>query len=125
MIRTATFASQQLNLSHQMRTQADWTEASIQASSGKASRDYVGIAADSQRLISLENLNVELDSYIANIDLSDHRLQSMETSVAAAIDVATEFRTLLIEALNANNAEVSAINQSSARLRAPDGHLGY
>ena len=59
MIRTATFASQQLNLSHQLRAQADWTEASIQASSGKASRDYVGIARDSQRLISLENLHVE------------------------------------------------------------------
>ena len=114
MIRVATFATQQLNLAQQMLAQSQWQEASIQASSGKQSRDYAGVAVDSRRLISLENLSVNLDSYIANIDLTDHRLQSMETSVASLFDVATEVRTLLMEALNATNAEFSTINENAA-----------
>jgi flagellar hook-associated protein 3 FlgL len=116
MIRVATFASQQLSLSQQMKTQSQWAEANIQASSGKESRDYAGIAVDSSRLISLENMSESLDSYIANIDLTDARLQNMESSVAAVFDIATEVRTLLMEALNAGNAEDAAVQENASIL---------
>ena len=44
MIRVATFATHQLSLAQQMRTQADWELANIQASSGQQSQDYAGVA---------------------------------------------------------------------------------
>jgi len=113
MIRVATFATHQLSLSQQMRTQADWEMTNIQASSGQQSRDYAGIAIDSRRLISLENVLATTDSYNANIDITEHRLQGMETNVSALFDIVSEFRTLLVEALNANNAESAAINQNA------------
>lgn len=113
MIRVATFATHQLSLAQQMRTQADWELANIQASSGQQSRDYAGIAVDSRRLINLETLIATTDSYNANIDITEHRLQGMETNVSALFDIASTFRTQLIEALNANNAEVAAINQNA------------
>ena len=113
MIRVATFATHQLSLAQQMRTQADWELANMQASSGQQSRDYAGIAVDSRRLINLETLMATTDSYNANIDITEHRLQGMETSVSALFDIVSAFRTQLIEALNANNAEVAAINQNA------------
>lgn len=114
MIRVATFASQQLSLAQQMQSQSQWAEANIQASSGKQSRDYAGIAIDTSRLISLENLHEGLDSYISNIGITDSRLQSMESSIAAIFDVATDVRTLLMAALNAGNAEDAAVSQNTS-----------
>ena len=114
MIRVATFASQQLSLAQQMQSQSQWAEANIQASSGKQSRDYAGIAIDTSRLISLENLHEGLDSYISNIGITDSRLQSMESSIAAVFDVATNVRTLLMAALNAGNAEDAAVSQNTS-----------
>ncbi len=114
MIRVATFASQQLSLSQQMRTQSQWAAANIQASSGKQSRTYAGIAINSSRLISLKNMHEGLSSYIANINITDSRLQTMESSVAAIFDIATEVRTLLMEALNAGNAKDAAVSQNTS-----------
>lgn len=114
MIRVATFATHQLSLAQQMRNQAEWETANIQASTNQKSRDYAGIAVDSRRLITLENLYQTTGGYNANIDITDHRLQGMETSVSALFDVASKFRTLLVEALNANNAQSAALNQNAA-----------
>ncbi len=114
MIRVATFATQQLSLSQQMRTQAEWERVNYQASSGKASSDYMGLALDAHRLISLENLNQTVDSYLSNIQLTELRLSSIETTVSATFDVASKVRTLLVQALNATNAEVSAVNENAS-----------
>lgn len=114
MMRVATFATQQLSLAQQMRTQAEWERVSFQASSGKTSSDYMGIALDSHRLISLENLNQTVDGYLSNIDITELRLSSIETNVAATFDVASKVRSLLVQSLNATNAEVAATNENAS-----------
>ena len=113
MFRVSTFASHQLNLSQTMQTQARLQNGQIQVSSGKTSADYAGLASESQSLISLENNHELLGSFMSNIDVTDRRLQGMETNVAGIFDVASEFRVLLISALNANNAAMIALNENA------------
>ncbi len=86
-------------------------ETQMQISSGKVSRDYTGVAIDSRRLVNLENAVTEVEGFIRNIDVTEGRLQLMESSIAGAFDVASRFRDLLVNALNADNASLLALNQ--------------
>lgn len=111
MIRFATFGTHRLSQSHMMETQSRLFETQMQISSGKVSRDYGGIAIDSRRLVNLENAVSETAGFVKNIDLIESRLHLMENTVAGAFDVASRFRDLLVNALNADNASTLTLTQ--------------
>lgn len=104
MIRFATYPGFQQSMSYTLNAQRAVYDLQIQISSGLMSTDYAGVGASAHRLVSLETQEMRTNQYVAGNTLIDQRLQAMETSVAAIYDTATEFRTLLVNALNANNA---------------------
>lgn len=105
MTRVATFAMQQLSLSHTKAAQSRNQDLRIQTSSGKASRDYAGIAADSRRLLGFEAIRAQALRFSSNIDTVDRRLKSMEAATSQIFDLATAYRSKLLTATSANNAE--------------------
>lgn len=110
MIRVATFANHQLSMSHTMESQRKVYDQSIQVSSGKVASDYAGVGADVHRLVSLKNSSARTEQYVSNNNVVDQRLEAMETSVSQIYESVTEFRTLLLNALNANNAQEMGID---------------
>jgi len=111
MPRVPTFAVHQLTLAQTLDTQSRLIESQIQVSSGKVARSYTGVALESRRLVNLENAISETNGFVDIIDRTSNRLQIMETNVASAFDVAADFRTLLVDATNADNASLVALNQ--------------
>ena len=116
MYRVSSFASNNLTLAQALETQARLRESQVRVSSGKTSSDYAGLDSQTHGLLSLKNSHNLITRFIGNIDVTDRRLQSMETNTSAIFDVATEFRTLLINALNADNAGELALNQSAQHM---------
>ncbi len=124
MTRISSFAIHQLNLARTLATQTRLFKAQIQISSGQVSQDYTGLALDSRRLVSLKNAQLEAKNYIGNIDVTDRRMQNMETTATGAMDIATRLRVLLVDALNLDNASVMALNlQAESLLREVVGQL--
>jgi flagellar hook-associated protein 3 FlgL len=111
MIRFSTMGVHNLTQSQMLEAQAKLFESQMRISSGKVSRDYGGIATDARRLLNLENAINETSSFIKNIDITASRLALMESSVAGAFDVASQFRDLLVNALNVDNASHMTLNQ--------------
>lgn len=117
MIRVSTFASQQLTLAQTLNSQRNIYDLQAQASSGMVSRDYSGIGANAHRLVNLKSSLTRTDQYIANNDIVTHRLTAMETSVSQIYEATTKFRALLVNALNAENAQEVGIADEAANFK--------
>ena len=111
MPRVPTFGLHQLTLAQTLETQRRLTDNQVQVSSGKVSPDYIGVAIDSRRLVNLENAVTEAKGFSDISSRIDTRLQMMETSVSGAVDIATRFRTLLVNATNAGDSSLLELNQ--------------
>ncbi|MEK9846129.1 flagellin, partial [Thalassospira sp.] len=81
------------------------TDLQNQASSGYKSRDYAGIADSAQRLLNLEGEYTRTEQYLRNTTQAKLRLQSMETAVDSMLEIATQMKTLLIQASSAQQAD--------------------
>lgn len=75
-----------------------------QVSSGVKSLTYAGLSPDVNRLVTLETTHARVDQYVANNNLVASRLQTMEGNVSQLFDMATNLKTLLVNALNNGNA---------------------
>jgi len=111
MIRFSTLGAHKLNLSQTLDAQSRLFETQMQISSGKVSRGYAGVAIDARRLVNLENAVTEVEGFVRNIEVTEGRLQLMESSITGVFDVASRFRDLLVNALNVDNASLIALNQ--------------
>jgi len=114
MTRVATFAVQQLSLSHTTAAQSRNQDLQIQVSSGEKSRNYTGIASDTRQLIDVETIRVQALQFSRNIETADRRLESMESATAQAFDIASDLRTLLLTAVSGDNAD-DLVLQEQAR----------
>ncbi|GIK99682.1 MAG: flagellar hook-filament junction protein FlgL [Alphaproteobacteria bacterium] len=117
MIRFATYPGFQQTMSYTLNAQRAVYDLQAQVSSGLVSTDYAGVGGNAYRLVTLETQTTRTNQYVAGNKLVDHRLQAMETSVASIYDTATKFRTLLVNALNANNAGEMAIADEAANFK--------
>lgn len=104
MTRVANFAQHQRNLAHILDAQKRLNDGQLQISSGKKSEHYSGVARDVRRIVNVEAGHVRTTQFISNNKLIDQRLQTMETSVSQVFDLVTQFKTLVINALNADNS---------------------
>jgi len=116
MNRVANLSSQNLSLALLQQTQSRIMDAQVQISTGKKSERYMGIAQDSARLLSLKSEHARVTQYMAGNKVADMRLQKMETSVAGTMDVATNLRTLLVNATQDENATALALNEEGAAM---------
>lgn len=117
MTRIATFPAQKLASQQAMSIQSRLQETQMQASTGKKSMDYKGLGTDSRRLVSLQSTRTEITQFQKTADTTISRLQMMETSVAGAFDLASDLRTLLVSALNADNGASVALNDQASEMR--------
>lgn len=104
MTRISTLANHSLTQSQIATTQKRMQELQVQLSTGQKSLRYSGIAAESSRLVNLESTRMRTDQYVTSNNTVALRLQTMELSVAKTFDMASELKTLLINATNGNNA---------------------
>lgn len=104
MTRVANFAQHERNLAHILDAQQRLNDGQLRISSGKKSEHYSGVARDARRIVNVETSHVRTTQFISNNNLVGQRLQTMETNVAQVFDLVTQYKTLIINALNADNA---------------------
>lgn len=105
MTRIATLAQHNLIQSQLTQVQKRLQGYQIQLSSGQEAQRYSGIASESSRLINLESTHSRTDRYLESNNAVELRLNTMELSVAKTFDIASDLKTLLINAISSNNAE--------------------
>lgn len=117
MTRVANLAQHQRNLAHILNAQARLTTGQIQISSGKVSPQYSGISRDARQLVNAEMSLARTAQFVTTNNTIDQRLQTMETNVSQIFNVLTEFKSLLVNGLNANNSDDLAMpTQAQAML---------
>jgi flagellar hook-associated protein 3 FlgL len=114
MIRIGSFAAQNLTLSKNMETQTRMHEARLQISSGKKAQAYEGIATDTRRLEGLETKHQQISSFKKSVDRTDQRLSEMAGAVDQLQDIASDFRSKLLQATSGDNLPSTNI-QGEAR----------
>ncbi len=113
MTRVADYAQTILTQANLARAQARSTDLNIQISTGKKAQRYSGIATDARRLVSLESAHAKISQYMKNIKAVDVRLQTMESSISGAFDLAVAFQVTLVNALNSENANDMPLAQEA------------
>ncbi len=104
MTRVADIAQHARTLGFISSSQSRVYELQTQIGSGYKSQAYKGISREAERLVSLEATHTRTTQYVKNNQSVERRLQTMETNTAQIFDVMTGFKTLLIDALNAQNS---------------------
>lgn len=104
MTRVANYAQFQRNLAYILDAQRRLADGQIQISSGRKSDNYAGISRDARRLVSAEIAHLRTKQYVENNNLIERRLQKMETAVSQTFDIASDYKTLLVNALNSTNS---------------------
>lgn len=114
MTRVANLGQHDRIISLIMQTQRESADAELSIASGRKSQDYKGIARDASRLVELETAQLRSNQYVANNQLVEDRLQLMEGNVGQIFDILSDFKSLIINALNEGNAtELGLQNHAS------------
>jgi flagellar hook-associated protein 3 FlgL len=101
MTRVTDLAQHNLTQFHLRNAQERIFDTQIQIATGTVADRYSAIGTDAGRLVSLESTQTRIEQYVKNIEIIDQRLQVMETNTSQVFELASTFRTLLINGLNA------------------------
>ncbi len=104
MTRVADIAQQARVLGFIGSAQSKVNELQTQIGSGRKSQEYMGISREAERLVSLEASHTRTTQYVENNQVIERRLRTMESNVAQIFDVMSSYKTLLVDALNAQNS---------------------
>lgn len=116
MTRIASLAHHTLTQSQISSTQKRMQELQVQLSTGQKALRYSGIAKDTSQLVNLENTRMRTDQYLKANNTVSLRLQTMELSVAKTFDVASDLKTLLVNAINGSNASDLPLNLTATNM---------
>lgn len=116
MTRVSDLAQNQLIMSYIADTQARIQATQIQVSTGQAAQRYAGIASQANTLVNLESVDSRIKQYLSNNTQVTGRLNTMDTAVSQLSDIASQLKTLLVNATNGNNASQLALNQQAQDL---------
>lgn len=111
--RVTDFAQTALTQYQMQQVQTQITNLQTQISSGHVAQTYDGLAGSAQQLINLQNESTKVNQYVSSIGLADQRIQTAQSSIGSLISLATQFQTLLVNALNAQNAPNLSLNQQA------------
>lgn len=117
MTRISDLSLHQLTLAQTLNTQSRMADLQIQVSSGQKAQRYSGIASDAHRLVSLQDAHSRTAQYLQTNQIVDSRLTTMESSISQMFDGATQFRTLLVNALNGDNADDLSIQTAAKNFK--------
>jgi flagellar hook-associated protein 3 FlgL len=116
MFRVSNYALNSINLANITNLQSRIADRSIAISSGKESMRFSGIAENANRLVNLEAAHVRSEQFIKNNQTVDTRLQNMETQIGNMFSIATDLRSLLVQAINANNLDSMALQTQAQNM---------
>ncbi|MBK1670997.1 hypothetical protein CKO28_23605 [Rhodovibrio sodomensis] len=117
MTSIGSYAQNQLVLRNNLDAQERVQNYRIQVSTGYKAQGYDGIAADTRRLESLEQQHSANAAFTNNIERTELRLQTMESSVQGLQDIAVSFRTTLLSAANGENLKSLDLGKIAGDLR--------
>ncbi len=104
MTRVADIAQHARVLDFIGSSQSRVNELQTQIGSGYKSLEFVGISREAERLVPLEATHTRTTQYVKNNESVERRLQTMETNISQIFDVMSGYKTLLVNALNAQNS---------------------
>jgi len=116
MSRVSNFAENQLTLFYLSNTQQKLVDTQNQISTGKVADSFAGIGSDSSRLVSLQSTETRVNQYVSNANIVDQRLASMETDTSQIFSIASKFKTLLVNGLNADQSNDLNLGQQAQNL---------
>ena len=116
MTRVADLAQFDRSMTFMRDAMSRTVDLQTQIASGKKSQQYKGIAADTGRLVSLETAYARVNQYTTSNNIVGLRLQSMDSSVSQVFDVASSFKTLLVQALNAGTTSGLNISDQASQM---------
>lgn len=116
MTRVSDLAQSQLIMSYIADTQARIQATQIQVSTGQTAQRYAGIAGQANTLVNLESMDSRIKQYVSNNTQVTARLNTMDTAVSQLSDIASQLKTLLVNATNGSNASQLALNQQAQDL---------
>ena len=117
MERVTSFAQHNRTLNYLTNTQTKLADLQNQISSGRKSLHYDGISRHTERLLTLESSHMRVTQYIEGNELVERRLRTQEANIAEIFDLMSEYKTLLVDALNGESRIVvssRAIDQHTA-----------
>src|SRR3954452_10231358 len=114
MTRIADLSQSQLIQSYVSEVQARIQTTQIQASTGQKAQRYAGLAGQAGILVNLESTDARTQQYISNNKVVTGRLSAMDGSLSQLTNIATQLKTLLVNANNASDASQMAINQQAS-----------
>lgn len=117
MTSIGSYAQNQLVLRNNLDAQERVQNYRIQVSTGYKAQRYDGIAADTRRLESLEQQHSSNAAFTKNIERTELRLQTMESSIQGLQDIAESFRTTLLSAANGENLKALDLGKIAGDLR--------
>ena len=117
MTSIGSYAQNQFVLRNNIEAQERVQDYRIQVSTGYKAQRYDGIASDTRRLESLEKQHSANSAFTKNIERTELRLQTMESSIQGLQDIAKDFRTTLISASNAENLKSLDLGKIAGDLR--------
>jgi flagellar hook-associated protein 3 FlgL len=116
MTRIADLSQNQLIQTYVADTQARIQATQIQVSTGQKAQRYAGIADQADMLVNLESTDARTQQYVSNNNLVSSRLTAMDTALSQLTNIATQAKTLLVNANNSSDASQMAINQQAQNL---------
>lgn len=123
MTRVSNVAQHNLIMNSIFDTQKRVYDRQIQISGGKESQTYDGIAADAQRLLTIEVTKSRTDKFIQQNQLLESRLQLMDTALDGMYQTASTLKARLIQRLN--DATGSAGNLAQEAQNMLDAVAGF
>jgi len=87
-----------------------------QVSSGFRAQDYAGIAQDASRLLATEIEHGRARQYGSNITQAMQRLEASDASVSALFDVASDLRTMLVQATSDNSGSEVPVAENARNM---------
>jgi flagellar hook-associated protein 3 FlgL len=104
MERISTFSQNARTLAYVTQSQNRVSELQNQIASGVKSLDYTGVSRSAERLVTLEASHARVSQYMEDNSLVERRLNTMELNVSQIFDLMTEYKTVIVNGLNASNA---------------------
>lgn len=105
MDRISNYSQNARSLAFVTQSQSRIADLQNQIATGVKSQDYTGVSRSAERLITLESSHERVSQYIDDNVVVEGRLNTMELSVSQIFELMSEYKTVLIDGLNASNAD--------------------
>lgn len=117
MERIATSSQQDLLVKQMLRAQSAVAVAQTQAATGLKSDDFSGVAADSARIVNLEDEYKRLERYVDEGEVVNGRIQTMYDAVGGMVDLTARLSSL-VTSLQGAGAAPDGVQAEAAGLMA-------